>query len=78
MNELHLVERGGGSLPKSKGFGTLFAKILGELGCTKVFQKFQNNIHIKADFFWGKLPYSINGDQLRTFEEEKKSGYLAV
>ena len=31
----------GGGLTKSKSFGTLFAKIWGELGCTKVYQKFQ-------------------------------------
>ena len=28
-------------MTKSKSFGTLFAKIWGELGCTKVYQKFQ-------------------------------------
>ena len=28
-------------MTKSKSLGTFFAKILGELGCTKVFQKFQ-------------------------------------
>ena len=36
-----LVERGGG-LTKSESFGIIFSKKWGELGCTKVYQKFQN------------------------------------
>ena len=36
-----LVKKGVGGLTKPKSFGTLFAKIWGELGCTKVYQKFQ-------------------------------------